>query len=292
MAEERIVVPFAAPLSWLAMKLHLFGGHRQPKDESKRRSASDRKAAVEVALEREKLRFLRVLRRTDPQRWQRYMAKLAGIGDDDDQLAVAESVINRLKDMGILTDPQNLGRSELSEMLKPLLPVLITYLLSQNRQAAPAQPSAPQAVQPAAAVPNVQPLQQIPQQPLSPNGHQHDHAPISPDGPAETSAEGGLPMAQSASGGLSPLSAYLIDQFESKSEGEIVAWILANQTIPMVQQFTALLVQTPDAQLPTVISQIGRQNPDLRGFADWLFDHWSLFRSVTSMLRQQLVHEG
>lgn len=228
----------------------LFGKRGEKRGRGPARSAAEREKI-------EELRFLRELKRTDPQLYRQMMLERIGLSAHRSEVTM--ETVMRVKEylnaVGLKIVPSR-GGSELDDdslraILRDIMPVaapLIQQALAVRAAAATSPPSPPAAEQP--------------------------------------------PSAPAAEEPVSLISQYVIGQFSRLGPEESARWLLSQQH-PAAGELLQRLQSMPDEQIPALLDEIAQSAPDLAGVIAWLRQRPRWLMDLVRALRdsQAKAHE-
>lgn len=238
----------------------LFGARSRPQNPHKTRP---RPQSVDDLEKLERIRYLRWLRRYDPDAYDAAMRGAVGLprSRSGDPLQAFVSTLETLRKAGL----DQIIRPPEDNLLKEVIRAFgsgaaLALLQSQGLRPAVLPASTPNALgTPPPAVP-------------PPDG-------ASSAPPADPPREAPGPL-----GGLSLTSRLLIAQLEKRTPEEAADW-LRSQTHPIARQVVQVLAQTPDDHLPALLGRLAQDAPDLAGAIAWLRSRPEWFLQAVHCLR-------
>lgn len=209
----------------------------------------------------EELRFLRQLKKEDPDLYRERMLERVGLSTKrrENPLQSAKQTLKELTEITDLIRRDDPTDNSMGKELLTALPAIIQMwaaMQGQNMQQQQAQYQTPQP-QPEPVAAQLQPEPQ----------------PVEADAPEFQQAPMSLP------------SQWLVSQLDGKSSIEAASW-LHTQNNEIAVAFVQQLCSTPDEHLKDLVTAMASQNPALAGFAYWLGQHWPWFIETVHELRK------
>jgi hypothetical protein len=279
---------------------------------------AEQRARAEAQLMREDVSFIRYLKKTRPIEYMKLMLVRQGTETEHvDKLAEVGDTIKQLQSMGFIKDGKDVAESDDSfkELLK-VLAVAIGPILAQKMIAPPPPlPPSRSEIAPAPAplaLTSGSPVGEPSASEPTPSGD------LATQVAPATSAGSGLPARRTrgknksnghivadsvtavllrksgpAPVGLSPTSAYLCSQLANKTPEEAATWLLDQKNFPAFNDVTEVIIRTSDEQVPPWMNNLAVENPDLRGFVDWIASQPAWFLDTLHLVRSaRLVSQG
>lgn len=293
---------------------------------------AEQRARAEAQLLREDIAFIRYLKKTKPTEYMKIMLSRTGTETEHvDKLAEVGDTIKQLQGMGFIKDGKDVaeGDDSFKELLK-VLAVAIGPILAQKMMTPPSTPPPPPQSPPPRSwqeselspsiAPTPSPLA------LTSGSPTNDSSPseltptddLSIQVAPATSAGSGLPARRTrgknksnghvvadsvmavllrksgpAPVGLSPTSAYLCSQLASRTPEEAATWLLDQKAFPAFNDVLEVIIRTSDEQVPPWMDALAVENPDLRGFVDWIASQPAWFLDTLHLVRSaRLVSQG
>ncbi len=221
--------------------------------------------SVEERGKLQELRFLRKLQETDPDLYKDLMLQRLGVKPqkDKDNLSIMVETVSKLKQAGIIVDPNASEGSEWKDILKSL-GAGFGMAFMQSQMQGQQQPRVQEVVE------------EPPRRQYIPEPDSRAAIPESVGGTREEKVSFLVTMAKR--------------ELESRSPQAGAEWLMG-LPIPQVKGLVSQIIGTPDTQLPVLMNNLANAYPDFAGLIDWLRQNPEKFIGIVHALRDMQVSQ-